>query len=1021
MRHLVALTITLSSILVVWCTCALALDPTLDVSQYAHTSWKVRDGFTKGAIQAIAQTPDGYLWLGTEFGLLRFDGVRNVPWQPPGAEHLPSNDITSLLVGRDGALWIGTKKGLLSWKAGKLTQYSELAGQLVAALVEDREGTVWAGGISLPPPGRLCAIQESSIHCDGADGSLGLGVLGLYEERSGNLWVGVQYGVWRWKPGTPQFYPIQGEKNGILGFAEDDAGALMIATHVGIRRVPHGRFEPYSLPGSAHQFLTYRMLRDHDGGLWIGTVGQGLLHVHEGKTDVFTQADGLSGREVGTLLEDREGSVWVATTTGLDRFREFTVTTLWANQASAKEAYSVLASKDGSVWLSTSTGLNRLNHGVLSIYGKDGKLDRDNPNALFQDRRGRIWVSTYHGFGYLENSRFIPVRGIPGGFVHSIAEDTAGSLWIANQENGLFRLSVTGDVQQIPWAGLGHEDHATALAVDPFLGGLWIGFYKGGVDYFADGGVRGSSSVGDGLGAGWVSDLRFSSDGTLWAATEGGLSRVKNGRVSTITSKEGLPCNSVQWVIEDDAHSLWLRMPCGLVRLAKSELDAWAAGVDQNKATMRPLQATVFDTSDGVRSPADAGGYGPHIARSSDGKLWFTGLDGVSVIDPHHLAINKLPPPVHIEKIIADSKTYDALNGLSLPPHVRDFAIDYTALSLVEPEKIHFRYKLEGQDPDWREVVNVRQVQYSNLAPRHYTFHVMACNNSGVWNEAGTSLEFSVLPAFYQTNWFRILCVLGFLALLWSIYQLRIQQLREQFNIGLEARVNERTRIARELHDTLLQNFHGLMFQFQAARNLMSRRPDEAMQSLDDAISETKKAIAESRDAIQGLRSDPIAKGNLAELLTSTSRELAESSANEHPPIFDLIEEGERRPFSSAVSNDLCRIARELVRNAYQHAHSQRMEVELRYGDSMFRLRIRDDGRGIDPKVLKEGGRTGHWGLRGIRERADQIGAHLDVWSEPGNGTEVQLLVPAEIAYESHRDSYRAKLVRKVKSRAQRS
>jgi len=236
--------------------------------------------------------------------------------------------------------------------------------------------------------------------------------------------------------------------------------------------------------------------------------------------------------------------------------------------------------------------------------------------------------------------------------------------------------------------------------------------------------------------------------------------------------------------------------------------------------------------------------------------------------------------------------------------------------------------------------------------------------------------------------------------------------------MALDARVNERTRIARELHDTLLQNFHGLMFQFQAAGNLMLRKPDEAKRCLDDAINETKKALAESREAIQGLRSEVTAKGNLAELLVSTSRELADSHANEHLPVFDLIEEGQRRTLSSTVSSEVCRIAVELVRNAYQHALAQRIEVEIRYEDDSFRLRIRDDGRGIDPKVLKEGGRFGHWGLRGVRERADRIGAHLDLWSEPGNGTEVQLLVSASVAYESYRDSYRAKLLRKVKDRA---
>jgi signal transduction histidine kinase len=298
----------------------------------------------------------------------------------------------------------------------------------------------------------------------------------------------------------------------------------------------------------------------------------------------------------------------------------------------------------------------------------------------------------------------------------------------------------------------------------------------------------------------------------------------------------------------------------------------------------------------------------------------------------------------------------------------------------------------------------------------------MCSNSDGIWNTEGASIDFSVLPAFYQTNWFFMLCLVGFLALLWSIYQLRVRQLQRQFAIGLEARVNERTRIARELHDTLLQTLHGLMFQFQAVRNLLVRRPDEAMKSLDDAINETEKALAESREAIQGLRSEPIARENLAELLTATSKESADpGTANHELPVFDLIEEGERRTLSPTANNEVCRIAREILRNAYRHAQATRIETEIRYDDQLLRVRIRDNGRGIDPQVLKEGGIAGHWGLRGARERAERIGAQLDFWSETGAGTEVQLTIPASVAYETSRDGFGSKLLRKIGNRAQHS
>jgi signal transduction histidine kinase/ligand-binding sensor domain-containing protein len=1018
-------------ILLPCCQCAFALGPSLDISQYAHTAWKVRDGFSKGRITSIAQTPDGFLWVGTEFGLLRFDGIRAVPWQPPPNQPLPSDWIWSLLLARDGTLWIGTSKGLASWKDGKLNQHGELAGQYVFKLLQDHEGTVWAGALG-SPSGRLCAIQNGNVRCHGEDGSLGTGVIDLYEDAKANLWVGVFGGLWRWKPGPSQLYPMPGEGDHIRAFGEDNGGVLLAGTHEGIRRLVDGKLEPYPLLGAAQQFQAEKLLRDREGGLWIGTLDRGLLHAHQGRVDVFTQSDGLSGNVVESLFEDREGNIWVATTNGLDRFRDFAVATLSVSQGlSNADVFSVLASRDGSVWIGTHGGLDRWISGHVSAYdGGDGQLNGRHPNSLFQDGHGRIWVSAPGGVGYLENGRFVPVRVVPGESpVRSVAEDAAGNLWIANQDLGLFHLIQGNVVHQIPWAGLGHKDFATVLVADPSHGGLWLGFFNGGVAYFADGKVKASYSSANGLGEGEVEDLKFDRDGTLWAATGGGLSRVRDGHVATLTSKNGLPCDPVHWVMEDDARSLWLNMPCGLVRVAQSELDAWAAAVDKGEYLKRTIQTTVFDGSDGVRSSANHGSYSPVVAKSTDGKLWFTDVDGVSIIDPRHLPFNKLPPPVHIEQINADRKTYwENLSGDAsssppkLPPLVRDLEIDYTALSLVVPEKVRFRVKLEGWDRDWQDAGNERKAFYSNLPPRNYRFRVMACNNSGVWNEAGDTLAFSIDPAYWQTNWFRVLCVAASLLVLLALYQLRLRQLAHQFNLTLEAQVNERTRIARDLHDTLLQSFHGLLFRIQAARNMLPRRPEEASEALDGVIGKAEQAITEGRDAIQNLRAEPAAEGDLVHMLTATGKELAGSQdANPDSAIFGVTVEGARQSLSPILQVEAYRIARELLRNAFLHARARKIEAEIRYEDRLFRLRIRDDGKGIDPKVAGEGRRAGHWGLPGIRERAKQIGARLEFWSEAGAGTEVELTVPASVAYEASRNGHGFKLFRKARDHEQRS
>jgi signal transduction histidine kinase/ligand-binding sensor domain-containing protein len=1018
----------LAGTLLPWCPGARALDPALDVNQYAHTVWKIRDGFFKGVIPAIAQTPDGYLWLGTEFGLIRFDGVKAEAWQPPGDQPLPSNFVMSLLTTRDGTLWIGTTQGLARWKDGKLTRYKELAGQFIFTLLEEHEEMIWVGSGGREGVGRLCAIRSDSVECYGKDGTLGRAVNGLYIDRNGSLWAGVPNGVWRWKPGPPRFYPVPNQPDGIQGFSDGDDGALLICTRSGIKRLVDGKIEPYPLSGAVPQFVARRLLRDRNGGLWIGTQTQGLVHVHQGRTDVFSPSGGLSGENAYSLFEDREGSIWVATNEGLDRFRDLAVATLSVSQGLPDSlVVSILAARDGSVWLGTHRGLSRWKNGQITIAGtgstkRDGKINGLNPTSpLFQDDRGRTWIATLHQFGYLENESFVSISGLPGGNMLSIIQDTVGNLWVINEDVGLFRLSARSVVQRIRWVELGYNDHASVLAADPTRGGLWIGFLRGGVAYFNDGQIRRSYGAADGLGGGNVSGFHFDQEGTLWIATEGGLSRLKSGRVATLSSKNGLPCDTVHWIIQDRDYSSWLYTSCGLVRIDRAELDAWSAAVDKDGDTKQRIQATVFDSSDGVRSLADAGHYRPQVAMTPDGRIWFLPFDGVSVIDPQHLPFNKLPPPVHIERITADHKAYYPTaytNGrVPLPALTRDLAIDYTALSLVAPEKVRFRYKLEGLDRDWHDAGNRREAFYSNLQPRNYHFRVMACNNSGVWNEEGAFLDFSIAPAYYQTNWFRLSWVAAVLALLWAVYQLRLRQMAQEFNMRLDERVNERTRIARELHDTLLQSFHGLLMRFQAVSNELDEGAPK--QELDETIDRAARAITEGRDAVQGLRSSALESNDLAAAIGTLGRELA--AAVSQPPEFTMQVEGSPRELHPILRDEVYRVAGEALRNAFRHANARRVEVEIRYDERYFRLRVRDDGKGIDPTHLADSGPTGHFGLRGMRERAKRAEGKLRVWSsdprtdgEKESGTEVELSIPAARAYKSFRAARRSWLAEKV-------
>jgi signal transduction histidine kinase/ligand-binding sensor domain-containing protein len=973
------------------------------MNQYAHTSWTARDGYSLGAVFAMAQTPDGYLWLGGEFGLFRFDGVRFTRWQPPAGQRLPDRPY-SLLATRDGTLWIGTFAGLVSWNGDKLTQYPEVGELFVTSLLEDREGTVWAG--TMTPPGnsggRLCAIRSGRAECYGQDGAFGISVWSLGEDSWGALWVGAEFGVWRWKPGPPRVYATPGMRMGDLT-KTDDGRVLVGMSGAGLRQIVGDKVESYPIRSAMNpnallpdrDVNSNKLLRDRDGGLWIGTRERGLIHIHNGRTDVFTKADGLSGNISCSIFEDREGNVWVATTGGLDRFRELPVTTISAKQGlSSDVTNSVLAAKDGSVWIAAKDGLTRWKDGQFTFFRKESGLPDDFVQSVYEDYRGRIWVFTGRGLAYFDDGRFVAVNGVPSGEVYSITGDKAGNLWLSRNK-GLSHLLDGRLVEHFPWSVLGRRQQAKVILSDN--GGLWLSFWQdGGVLYFKDGQVRASYAAADGLGKGHVPGLQLDRDGALWAATEeGGLSRIKDGRVTTLTSRNGLPCDAIHWTIEDDDRSLWLYTACGLVRITRGELDAWIAD------PQRRIEIKLWDAAEGVRlHPVSPSSWGPTVAKSTGGKLWFVMGEGVHVVDPHHLPVNELPPPVYIEQITANGQTYNASQGLRLPAGVHDLLFNFTALSLVAPEKARFRVKLEGQDKGWRELFNQRQVHYTNLPPGTYRFRVTASNNSGVWNEQGAVLDFSIKPTFYQRKWFPALCVVVLLVMLWAGYQLRVQQLEHQFNMTMEARVSERIRIARDLHDTLLQSFQGLLLRFQSASKILPARPVEAKQRLDSALDQAAQAITEGRDAVQGLRSSAFETNDLANGITAIAAELTSDSSGIDSPAIDVEVQGAPRNLNPIVRDEAYRIAGEALRNAFKHSQARRISVEIRYDKRHFHLTIRDDGKGIDDEAMLQQP-AGHFGLHGMRERAEIVGGRLEVWSKRDTGTEVELDIPGAVAYRT--------------------
>jgi PAS domain S-box-containing protein len=674
-----------------------------------------------------------------------------------------------LLGARDGTLWIGTSGGLASWKNGQLTQYPELSGFFVNTVIEDRNGTVWAGGWGhAEAKARLCAIRSGHVTCYGDDGSLGTAAISLKTDTDGGVWAVAETGLWCLSSGLPVRYVTGATTSSTRG--EDRP--VLICFDGKVRQIVDGKIKDYQVPGAPSPLTAQSLIRDRQGALWIGT-SRGLLYSYQGATRLITHSDGLSSDAILDILEDREGTIWICTSEGLDSFRTLPFDSLTMTHA----LYSVLAARDGSIWAGTAEGLDRLKDGGIRAYRArtDQGLPGNNLGTLCEDEDGRVWLWAHSRLVVFEAGRFRTVPFVPGGIITAMASDYHGGLWLQLMNNpndyGLVHLVDGKVIETVPWKALGGGPGA-GLVVDPD-GGVWAGLFPGGIAYYHAGQIRRLRLSGPDAVGRRVYNLFRARDGALWVAGEQGLSRIANGDVATLTTANGLPCDTVHWVMEDGESSYWLYTACGLLRIERSEMEAWI------REPKRNVEPTVFDHSDGISLRSILLPTRPHVSRSPDGKIWFENVE-LTVIDPSHVGINTVPPPVHIEQVTADGKTEDAASGIHLPALVRNVAIEYTALSLTVPEKVRFRYKLEGQDPDWSVATSDRKVQYSNLAPGTYRFRVIACNNSGVWNEQGDTLEFSVDPAYYQTSWFRVLCAVAFLALLWAIYQLRIRQLKEQ-------------------------------------------------------------------------------------------------------------------------------------------------------------------------------------------------------------------------------------------------
>jgi signal transduction histidine kinase len=500
-----------------------------------------------------------------------------------------------------------------------------------------------------------------------------------------------------------------------------------------------------------------------------------------------------------------------------------------------------------------------------------------------------------------------------------------------------------------------------------------------------DHGSRRRFSVSDGLTVRSIRVFAEDKTGNVWVGGQGGLVKFDHDRFRSLSRSNGLPAQSVSGLTEDDDGYWWIACDAGVVRIRAEELEH-ALSDPAYRASYE-----LFDLLDGLPARPVVQPM-PILAKTVDGRIWVATGNGIAYIDPRRIPKNPVRPPVRVESVKVNGKEMAPNDGLVLSPGSNDLEIDYTALSFTIPERVRFKYKLEGHDSDWKDVGGRRQAYYGGLPPKNYRFRVIAANDSGVWNEAGASFGFSIAPGYYQTRWFQALCAAAFLGLLWGVYRYRLHQIAREFNMRLDERVGERTRLARDLHDTLLQGFQGLMLRLQAIDEALPE--GEIKDELERTLDRGDQVVAESRKAVHDLRESTVITNDLARAIRTMGDELSSAGS----ATFALTVEGETRELHPIVRDEIYRITREALRNAFNHARAQHIEAEITYGEQLFRLRIRDDGEGIAPAMLEKG-RPGHYGLPGIRERAAEMGAKLDIWSGTGTGTEIDLSIAGSIAY----------------------
>lgn len=753
-----------------------------------HDVWTTDHGLPQNSVNAIVQTGDGYLWLGTQEGLVRFDGIRFSVFDKQNTPEIKGNWISCLFEDREGNLWIGTRgEGLNRFKDGKFSTYTTnegLSNNTVYALYEDRDENLWIG-----TSGGLNRLKEGDFTVyTTAEGLSNNSVLSLFEGKDGSLWIGTSGGLNRFKNEKFTAYTTaEGlSNNRVRALYEDHDGSLWIGTTGGgLNRLTDGTFTTYGANEGLSKDIVNCLYEDRDGNLWIGTDGGGLNRLKNGTITAFTTTESLSNNVVFSLYEDRERNLWVGTNGwGLNRLKDGKFTAYTTEEGlSANVVFPILQDHNADLWIGTWGGLNRLKDGSITAYTTKPVV------SLYEDHEKGLWIGTGEGMSRFKDGKFTAYttnEGLSNNIVFSFYEDHERNLWIGTGGGGLNRLSDGKFTSYTTKDGL--TNNAVHYLYGDNDGSLWIGT-RGGLNHFKDGKFT-TYTTTEGLSDNIVYCIYRDRDENLWIGTEkGGLNRFKNGKFTAYTTKDGLFNDLVTQILEDSKGNLWMSCNKGIFRVSKKELDDY----DQGKT--KSIHSVAYGKLDGMKSQECNGSVQPAGWKTSDGKLWFPTARGAVVIDPENIRINKVPPPVVIEQVVVDQdmiNTRDKLEPITIPPGMENLEIHYTGLSFRTPERVKFQYKLEGFDNNWIAADTRRVAYYTNIPHGEYTFRLKASNDDGIWNEKGTSFSFYLKPYFYQTYWFYGLCALAVVAVVLGGHRIRVRQLHNR-QLELANLVQERT------------------------------------------------------------------------------------------------------------------------------------------------------------------------------------------------------------------------------------